>query len=64
MSKLIKAKYENGVIKPLEPLELREGEEVLVKVVKSKKKLEKYFGILGPVDRKLLEEALKETETI
>ena len=61
--KLIKAKYENGVIKPLEPLELREGEEVLVKVVKNKK-LEKYFGILGPVDRKLLEEALKEAETI
>jgi len=44
-------------------LELCEGEEVIVKILR-KKDLERYFGILGRVDRKLLEEALEEAETI
>ncbi len=30
MSKVIRVKYEKGVLKPLEPLVLREGEEVEV----------------------------------
>ena len=30
MSKAIRVKYENGVLKPLEPLWLEEGEEVIV----------------------------------
>ena len=30
MSKAIRVKYENGVLKPLEPLGLEEGEEVIV----------------------------------
>ncbi len=30
MSKVIRARYERGVLKPLEPLELMEGEEVQV----------------------------------
>ena len=30
LSKAIRVKYENGVLKPLEPLELKEGEEVIV----------------------------------
>jgi predicted DNA-binding antitoxin AbrB/MazE fold protein len=32
LSKAIRAKYEKGVLKPLEPLELSEGEEVIVRV--------------------------------
>lgn len=28
MSKVVRVRYENGVLKPLEPLALREGEEV------------------------------------
>ena len=32
MSRIIRAKYEGGVLKPLEPVELREGEEVLVEI--------------------------------
>ncbi|MEB3759315.1 MAG: antitoxin family protein [Desulfurococcales archaeon] len=28
MSKVVRARYEKGVLKPLEPLEFREGEEV------------------------------------
>ena len=30
MSKVIRVRYENGVLKPLEPVELREGEELVV----------------------------------
>ncbi|MCE4599117.1 MAG: antitoxin family protein [Desulfurococcales archaeon] len=33
MSKVIRAKYEKGVLKPLEPLELQEGEEVRIQVL-------------------------------
>ncbi len=32
MSKAIRVKYENGVLKPLEPVDLREGEELVVVV--------------------------------
>ena len=32
MSKVIRARYENGVLRPLEPVDLREGEEVLIVV--------------------------------
>ncbi len=35
MIKAIRVRYENGVLKPLEKLELREGEELIV-IVKSK----------------------------
>ena len=30
MSKVIRVRYEKGVLKPLEPLELEEGEETVV----------------------------------
>ena len=33
MSKVIRVRYENGALKPLEPLELREGEEVRIQVL-------------------------------
>ena len=33
MSKVIRVKYEKGVLKPLEPLDLREGEEVRIQVL-------------------------------
>ncbi|BAF34720.1 hypothetical protein APE_0283a [Aeropyrum pernix K1] len=32
ISKAIRVKYEKGVLKPLEPLDLEEGEEVVVTV--------------------------------
>ena len=60
-------KYERGVFRPLEPLDLVEGEELVVKIVdvKSRKRiLEKYKGVLGPVDSKLIEEAIEEAEHI
>ncbi len=33
MSKVIRVKYEKGVLKPLEPLRLREGEEIRIQVL-------------------------------
>ncbi|MCE4623818.1 MAG: DUF104 domain-containing protein [Caldisphaeraceae archaeon] len=33
MSKIIRVKYENGVLKPLEPLELEEGEEARIQLL-------------------------------
>ncbi len=33
MSRIIRVRYENGVLKPLEPLDLREGEEVRIQVL-------------------------------
>ena len=30
MSKVVRVRYEKGVLKPLEPLELKKGEEVIV----------------------------------
>jgi len=48
VSKAIRAKYERGVLKPLEPLDLEEGEEVLVTVKRGLREvLRKYRGALG-----------------
>jgi predicted DNA-binding antitoxin AbrB/MazE fold protein len=33
MSKVVRVRYEKGVLKPLEPLDLREGEEVRIQVL-------------------------------
>lgn len=32
MSKIVKARYENGVLKLLEPVDLKEGEKVIVEL--------------------------------
>jgi len=48
LSKAIRARYENGVLKPLEPLELREGEEVTIRIERSlREKLKDLIGALG-----------------
>lgn len=49
MAKVIRAKYEKGVLKPLEPLELNDGEEVIVFIRKRRvgEVLDKYVGIFG-----------------
>ena len=48
MSKVIKVKYENGVLKPLEPLGFNEGEELIVEVKEqvSEKGIERFFGVV------------------
>ena len=48
MSKVIRARYENGVLKSLEPLDLEEGEEVTLIIERDiKTVLKKYRGVLG-----------------
>jgi predicted DNA-binding antitoxin AbrB/MazE fold protein len=48
LSKVIRVKYEKGVLKPLEPLDLEEGKEYRVVVEEDIDKLiKKYRGILG-----------------
>ncbi len=54
------------MLKPLEPIELREGEEriaVLVSVGEERKRiLRRYRGILGKVSEEEIEELLAEAE--
>ncbi len=52
MSKVIRVRYENGVLRPLEPIELRDGEEVIVFIRKRRVKevLDKYTGMFGEAD--------------
>lgn len=61
MSKTIKARYENGVLKPLEPLELKEGEEVQVRIeISLRERLKDLIGILGRSNEEELERYLEE----
>lgn len=48
MSKVIRVKYENGVLKPLEPLEFEEGEELIVEVkgLRGGKGIGRFFGVI------------------
>jgi len=57
MSRTIRVRYENGVFKPLEPVDLEEGEEVLITIKHDIRRiLKKYRGILGRSSiRELLE---------
>ena len=65
MSKVIRVRYEKGVLKPLEPLELRDGEEVLVKIIaveERRRLLRRHRGALGPAPRELLDRFMLEAE--
>ncbi len=65
MSRIIKARYERGVLRLLEPVQLREGEEVLVRIerLKDRRKIvEKFYGRRGPAPKELLDEFMLEAE--
>lgn len=65
MSKVVRAVYKDGVLKLLEPVGLREGEEVFVRLERYEdrvKRLRKYRGILGKASREEIEELLLEAE--
>ena len=66
MSRVVRVRYEKGVLRPLDPLELRDCEErivVLVPVGEERKKiLRKYRGILGKASEEEIEELLAEAE--
>ena len=67
MSKVVRVRYEKGVLRPLEPLELSEGQELVVKIIDVEKRrsvLRRYKGILGPLSRDLLERAIEEAESL
>lgn len=61
MSKAIRVRYENGVLKPLEPVELDEGEEVQVRIERNlRERLKDLIGILGRSSEEELERYLEE----
>jgi predicted DNA-binding antitoxin AbrB/MazE fold protein len=66
VSKVIRVKYENGVLKPLDPIDLREGEELLIAVIvpdeNRKKIVEKYKGFMGSASKEELDKLLLEAE--
>jgi predicted DNA-binding antitoxin AbrB/MazE fold protein len=65
VSKVVRVRYEGGVLKPLEPLELEEGEELLVKIIvagEKRKLIRKHRGALGPAPRELLDRFMLEAE--
>ncbi len=61
----IRAKYEGGVLKPLRKLELKEGEEVIIRIERPGERLEKlrkYRGLLGKASEEEIEQLLLEAE--
>jgi predicted DNA-binding antitoxin AbrB/MazE fold protein len=46
MQKTIEVVYEKGVFKPLEPVELKEGERMKVKIEERRGVLERYAGFI------------------
>ena len=63
LSKVIRVKYEKGVLRPLEPSDLREGEEVRVKIERSiRERLNDLIGILGESSEEELERYLEEAQ--
>ena len=60
MPKVIRVRYEGGVLKPLDKVELREGEVVVIKIM-GKDLAEEVFGSIK-VSKKRLEEVLREAE--
>ncbi len=65
MSRIVKARYERGVLRLLEPVQLREGEEVLVRIERledRRKIVEKFYGRRGLVPKELLDEFMLEAE--
>ena len=71
MSRTIRVRYENGVLKPLEPVDLEDGMELQVvllaprrsKEEKNREKIvEKYKGFMGSASKKEIDELLLEAE--
>ncbi len=65
MPKTVRARYEKGVLRLLEPLELREGEVVLVRVERAEERrriVEEFYGRRGSAPKELLDEFMLEAE--
>ncbi len=60
MSKVVRVRYERGVLKLLEPVELREGEEVRIRIEKGlRERLKDIIGVLGESSEEKLERYLE-----
>ena len=65
MPRTIRVRYEKGVLKPLEPVELMDGEEVLVWIESPKNRreaAEEFHGKRGSAPKELLDEFMLEAE--
>jgi len=66
MARVVRARYEGGVLKLLEEVDLGEGEEVVVRIEGleegRRKVLEELRGILGPASKELLDRFMLEAE--
>jgi len=65
MAKTIRVRYENGVLKPLEPVELNEGEEVIIRIERleeRRKIVEEFYGKRGSPPKDILDEFMLEAE--
>ena len=65
MPKVIRVRYEDGVLKPLEPLDLREGEEVLIRIERledRRRAVDEFYGKRGHASKELLDEFMLEAE--
>ncbi|MCE4628155.1 MAG: antitoxin family protein [Desulfurococcales archaeon] len=64
MSKVIRVRYERGVLKPLEPVEFQEGEELVVFIRKRRvsEVLDKYVGLFGKASIEELKEYEEEAQ--
>ena len=63
-SKVIRVRYEEGVFKPLEPVKLREGEELIIFIRKRRvsEVLDKYVGLFGRASVEELKEYEEEAQ--
>ena len=63
--KLVRARYERGVLKLLEPVDLEEGEEVIVRIEKLRERneiIERYKGFMGEITEEELKKLAEEAE--
>ena len=62
MCRVVKAVYRDGVLKPLEELDLEEGEEIVLEIKRRArgKGLRRFFGVIGRVWLEDLEEEYHE----
>jgi predicted DNA-binding antitoxin AbrB/MazE fold protein len=60
VGKVVRVRYEKGVLKPLDRLEVSEGEVLLIKVLRVEL-AERVFGSIK-IDEKTLENVMREAE--
>ena len=54
MSFTVRARYEKDVLKPLENVDLKDGEEVII-IIKRRPNIDKFVGVLGRASARELE---------